>query len=235
MKKTVLICLLVFVFSGIKAQVYFGFGYNLGFAKMKGLNAIVDNYNNTRSWLDNEMGYFKKPNGFVVNMGMYGNSGGFVELTWVGRNQTNFASGVAPATNINGQRDLKLRMNTVNMGFGFDFLYDEAIGFGIGGSIDFGKFKIMTRVADFDKIDQAEYADIIDEILIGSTIFAQFKIGSPALKLQIRPYYTFNWFETDITDVNETINSFTAGNDPSYAERGNNYGLISTLVIVLGL
>jgi len=69
MLKKLAFILFILCCSGIaKAQIYFGFGYNLGYAKLDSLNYVLHRYNQTRAWLDDTMPQIHVPNGFVVSV-----------------------------------------------------------------------------------------------------------------------------------------------------------------------
>ena len=137
-------------------------------------------------------------------------------MSWVGRHQTVSARGVAPANGQEAQRDVKVRSNSFNIGLGG--CGTSSFGqFGAGVSMDFGSFKVMTRVAFPDEISATEYDKIVNELEIYSSLFLHIMVGNmgnTGIGVILRPYVQLPWFLVDVAPVNDAINSYTSSNDP---------------------
>lgn len=216
MKKYLLLIATVFSFTATFSQGHFytAFGYNLGYAKLGGMNYVVGRYNETRSWLSDPMDKFSFPNGFCVSLG-----GSFnrimIDLNWVGRHMTRTASGIQPANGLLGERQVKWRMNTFNFGFGGTIGEGSGGRINIGLSFDFGTEKTFTRFGEDGVFNPEEFETIQTELLMGSTVFMQFIISAGGIPggLFIRPYFQFPYFKTDYGATSQSINSYTYQND----------------------
>lgn len=216
MKKILLagaIALLFTNFSSAQSHFYGAFGYNLGFAKYDSLNYIIDRYNETRGYLDKQMDNLTFPNGFCLSIG--GSNRAFLyDFSWVGRHRTVSAQGT-DASNVLVQRDLKLRMNTFNMGMGV--VGGNASKFGLGLSFDFGSMKIFTRVAPASEIKSEDFQLIQKELMVSSTFFLHILLGGgQGAGLLLRPYVQLPYWRVDLWETNATINPNTWASDPGY-------------------
>lgn len=191
MKKLLLLSAAFFSFAVAFSQShgYFSFGYNVGYAQLGGLNYVTDRYNETRTWLTEEMNSFNLPNGFCVSLGGSTRRVMF-DLTWVGRHMTRSASGIQPSNGKTGQREIKWRFNTFNFGLGVALGKTKYSRFNIGVSFDFGNEKTFTRFGENGVFNPDEFQEIEKQLQLGSTVFMQIIVspGIPAA-LFIRPYF----------------------------------------------
>lgn len=228
------IILLLFSQSS-NAQFYIAGGYHVGFQDIDSLNFVIDRYNSTRAWLDEQMDEIKTTTGLTFSMGIAG-YGLMSDITWVGRKQTTSAKGTAPGTGQIVQRDLLYKLNSFNVGAGFIFGQHTKMGFGL--STDFGSLKVLTRVGDPATIDEMDYESVLSEMNILTSIFAQIMLGNMArggFGLMLRPYYQLPWFLTNFNALNETINAFTASADPYYIRsRPSSFGIQIMLMLHSG-
>lgn len=229
MKKFLLFSAAIFCFTSSFAQshVYVAFGYDLGYAKLGGLNYVVDQYNNTRDpnvlpssgWQSfSRMNKFSFPNGFCTSVG--GSSGKLMfDVTWLGRHMTRSAGGVQPNGN-EGRRELKWRMNTLNLGMGVALGQSPKARVSIGITIDMGNEKIFTRTSLNGVFNPEEFQPIQKEFIVGTSLFMQFILSTENLPggLFIRPYVQLPYLKTNYWDTNLTINSATADFDRDYYE-----------------
>jgi hypothetical protein len=222
MKKYLLLIAAVFSFTATFSQSHFylGFGYNLGYAKLEGLNTYgVDRYNATRtppvdtSWTTfNEMGNLHFPNGFCASLG---GSGGklMYDISWVGRHMNRTAGGTK--VGYEATRELKWRMNTFNLGLGVALGQSRRSRVNIGVSIDLGSEKVFTRLKENGVYVTEDFDLIQKDLVVGSTIFIQIILSSENLPggLFIRPYIQLPYFKTNYYS---THNVLDANNDIDY-------------------
>ncbi len=208
MKKYLLLIAAVFSFTTAFSQSHFylNFGYNLGYAKLDALHTYgVDRYNETRTWLTEPMGSFHFPNGFCASLGGSKNKLMY-DITWVGRHMTRSASGTQP-NGIEGGRELKWRMNTINFGFGVALGQSRMARLNIGISIDMGNEKVFTRTGENGVFNPEEFREVQKDIVVGSTIFMQIILSTENLPagLFIRPYIQLPYFKTNYLDTHDEL------------------------------
>jgi len=235
MKKLLLFCAAIFSFTSAFSQTHFytAFGYNLGYAKLGGMNYVVDRYNETRTWLTEPMGKFSFPNGFCTSVG--GSTKGFmVDVTWVGRHRIRSGSGIQP-NGVVGQRDVKWRMNTFNIGFGAAIGKSHGARLNIGLSFDIGSEKTFSRVSENGVYDSEDYHLLQKNLLLGSTFFMQIIVSPVYIPggLFIRPYFQFPYFKTNYGETSANINTATAQNDDP--EQYDSYSWNAGVQLMLGL
>ncbi|MGE0635473.1 MAG: hypothetical protein AB7G44_03120 [Bacteroidia bacterium] len=207
-------------------HLYAAFGYNLGYASLAGLNYNVDRYNITRTWLDEEMGNVHFPNGFTFAVGKSGRRFLF-DMTWVGRHQTVSASGTQPNGDV-GERELKWRMNSFNIGLGAAFLKTPYARIAVGVSLDLGTERTFTRLKTNGVYDYERFMDLDKNFLVGTTVFVQFIVSTESfpMGLFIRPYIQFPYFKSR---YDETANELDEANyqygDPNSQSKSMNFGV----------
>lgn len=199
MKKKILLLIALISFSFItfsQGLFYASFGYNLGYAKLQGLNSLVRSYNEKRPWLDDTMDKFNFPNGFCASIG-FGAKPIMFEFSWVGRHMTRSASGIQPGNGLHSERQLKWRMNSFNLG-ALLLAYSENSALGIGGSIDIGNERIFSRKFEEGVPDTPGFYNVQKDFFIGSTLFIHVILGmGSAAGLHIRPYFQFPYLKND--------------------------------------
>lgn len=225
MVKKIILPLFLGISVSANSQWYIGAGFNLGFPKIDSLNYIIDRYNETRTWLDNELDQIKYTKGLVIS------TGGVVEgmlfdINWVGRNKTVIAEGIQPINSQPAQRELKFKMNTITFGYGMTI---GSPNIGLGLTTDIGIIKVLTRVSDPATIKDLEFEQILNQWSVGSTIYLQLilaDMSNAGIGIILRPYYQFPWFLTDFVDVNNAINPATSWNDPwQINSRASSFGV----------
>lgn len=188
-------------------------GYNMHFMKPEGANFVVNRYNETRNFLDNEMDEFNNLDGFTMGIGMGLNRFGYFEVGFNGRGKTRFARGNVSGQNF--QRDLRVRNNGVYFGAGYP-IGEGSLRIIPGIRADLSFLKVHTKIGNPDAIDDIEWDEIYDGTIIHGVFVCKFMIGAIA----IEPYYTLELFpdtiEYGFEYVNEAINPNTYQNDPNY-------------------
>ncbi len=200
--------ILSFTTTFSQSHFYTAFGYNLGYAKLDGLNTYgVDRYNATRTWLSDPMEKFNLPNGFCASLGGSSNKLMY-DITWVGRHMTRSASGIPDTTTGDiGSREVKWRMNTMNFGFGVALGQSRKARVNIGVSLDLGSEKIFTRTSVNGVFNPEEFQLVQKDLVLGSTFFIQIILSTENLPagLFIRPYIQLPYFKTNYYDVHEVL------------------------------
>jgi hypothetical protein len=216
-----------------QSQYWLGFGFNMSRFNMKnGLNYVIDRYNDTRPFLSDEMHHVHYADGLAFSMGT--NVDRFmIDFGYNGKIKTVSAKGNYGAGNM--QRDIRFKNKVYSIGMGYAFANTRNASIVFGCSFDFGRLKIDTRVDETNKIEDAKYSSIINDLSVGNTFFMQFFVGAGrhgGVALIIRPYYSINYLKYDFSTVNEAINPATYLNDPYTLEGGiSNFGLSIILAL----
>lgn len=223
--KTKLIIVIIFLFFGtnIKSQtfgVYIGGGYNsCSFHNLSRLDFIIDEYNNTRSFLTTKMPHISSMSGASFNVGLY-LWNFFGEMEWLGRTNTVYAEGNPTGSQV-VRRDIKMRSNSINFATGYCFPF-----FALGVSADIGSVPVFTRVYNSGDTPPGYTGIGNSDIMIGITAFAELKI--PISKggfshIIFKPYYQFPLSSADYGDLNAILNpnTYLTDNSPESDIRKN--------------
>lgn len=223
---------LVFVLSlcssGWTQGILWNAGYNFSFGGTDSLNYVVDRYNDTRSYLDKKMDHFNILDGLNLGFSFVNYKGAFgMDLTWRG---TKHSAEGTDATGMLQQRDIKVNFNTFGMtgGYVLDMGGNPLI---LGGRVDFGSFKVKTRVAPKEEIKDQDWGKAVKELTIALGVYAKLTFGNPGV--YIEPYFMsipMKVLRPDMAQLNNAINPGTAWADPStmrlkYATFGVKVGL----------
>lgn len=212
MRKLFILLLLGITYSSAPAQI-FGIGYNMSFARLNGMNYVVQRYNETRTYLDKTLDEFKFMDGFTINLGAVMSKGAFIDLAFSKAVKNHNAEGI-DGTGILQQRQLRVAMVDWIMGLGFAMPAGETGSISFGGSFAVGRFKVKTRVGEKSSIKKVDWKDIMRVPTIRPGIFLRIQTHSPGICIE--PYINFNtWLPVDVAPVNRHINPATAGADPT--------------------
>lgn len=171
-------------------------GYQIGFTDSKVMNAIVDQYNNTRSWLDRPMPKIKFLDGFHVGL-QFTYKIPF-ELMWVGRYRKISAEGT-PSGQAKGVRSLDLQYHGVSFGLIPFRLKKMPIGFGL--SLDFNTLRFDTQ-----KTEQPKEI-LLRQFNFAGSLFMTLQIQIiKRLSIDIRPYVQIPIGRVDIYPVEQKLN-----------------------------
>lgn len=229
MKKAILSSILLFSsFTGF-SQLYVNFeiGYNAQFGNPKGINYIVDRYNETRNYLDQEMKSFNNLDGLTASFGFV--YGAYIDLGFIGRGQRREATGT-----YNGEkftRHLRVRNHGMSLGIGIPLISDE-IKIIPGTRVDFTFPRISTKIIreNPDPLsDEDEWTDIYTGTSTYIAPFIKIIIGP----VNFEPYYAFGERKLgDIAVVNQKLNPDTYAQDPKsilFNHRGFGFRLTLSL------
>lgn len=201
MKNLVLIALFISTSVGTSAQLVFGsIGYNANWTQLDGLNQVVDDYNNTRDFLDKEMNQFRNLDGPIIGLGMGSENWLFtMEFGWARLKRS------AEGVDISGllqQRQVRVSHNVFSMSNYFG-IFEEQGGVGLGLRMAVGRYKTKTRVfpksesaPDWEKIDKQLTANAgpAIRIIIGDGVYSSIDI-----------YYTWSLIATSENNLNGAL------------------------------
>ena len=209
------ICILFFLAFSVNAigqrLMNFEIGYNMHFMKPDGPNFVVDRYNETRTFLTDDLDQFGYFDGFTLGWGISGGPGTpYFEVGLNGRAQKRHAEGTV--SGIDYRRDLKIRNHTIYLGLGL-VTGDGAILIpGVRG--EFGNLKARTRIGTIDDYKSEDWEEVHDSFAFYLTGFVKIAVGL----FVIEPYYSFDLLSGNSVDgfesVNQAINPNTYQNDP---------------------
>lgn len=197
----------------IFAQMYFvGIGYG-GFAgQYKNVNYVIDRYNETRNYLDNEMENIKTLSGLTWH-GAYLGPMIYFDMDITGRRAYSMAYGI-DNSGLLMQRNLRMKTTTwgANMGVGSFPVYLCA---GLSG----GMTQIATKIGQRNKIETLKYVRINRDAYADLPIFLTYllpfkKEGKSSLGLQFKAGARIPLSKSDVSKMNEEINQATYRNDP---------------------
>jgi len=162
MLRSIFVAILAFISFTASAQMYYGLGYGLSLVSVKGLNAIMDEYNEIRPWLDKDMGQFGFVDGMILNAGV-GYEGFWLDMEMAFRSQTRKAQGTPPG-GMNGTRQFKLTQNAFAFNLG-GMGGNEDGGVGIGLRTEFGGQTVRTRVYN-DGVEKGDWNKAYDDLML---------------------------------------------------------------------
>jgi hypothetical protein len=222
MKKSLIALTLIFAFSMMKAQYYtfFTFGYNAGLSgSQKTVNHFVNDYNNSRPWLDQKMNKQDYVQGITLSWGL-GSDNIFFDLMYSNKYSAHTALGT-PSSGTLVRRDVRFTFNTAS--FALYFINPDKKNFrGPGISLDIGKIRQKTRTGDPGNIESQKYSDIGISSSIGATLCYNYKLKIVrGVFLGFRPYIQYLKSQADIYVMSKSVNNLV------YSGRldGLNYGL----------
>ncbi len=199
-------------------KIFGGLGFSASRGSYKGLNFVLDRYNQTRQGqsgaanVNTSMGNIRFLSGVSWQFGLLvlpDEDEGL--LLYTGINRIGRAgSTYATVTNINGgtdRRDVRFTANSVNFELGLGGSYDYYMGM-VGGSLD-----LITTKA-YTKINGGDYKNVMKDDAIGLSFFIDFSVSvSEFVAVGIKPYWQLVIIETDFTDLNRAINPATYSRD----------------------
>ncbi|MCB9234581.1 MAG: hypothetical protein H6581_23195 [Bacteroidia bacterium] len=210
-------------------MVFVGSGLNVSYVAPDSLNFVTRRFNETRGVLSHNLPPFHLPIGMNFEFGVLSNRI-LYDLSWVGRTQTSHAR--FSGSGFLEEFHLKLRMNSLNLGLGYSVVSAEKVNLVLGASVDAAFVKVLYRYGPTPDVKSYAYDPVVSKFALGNTIFAQLLIGVKdgfGACAVIRPYFQFQWTETDFFPVNQAINPGTWFSDPRrLGSRVNNFGISVT-------
>lgn len=242
MKKYLLLSLLICLFflshkPCAQAQFSLQFGYNAGVPTSLGnLNYVLDRYNETRTYLDKQMGHIGFLDGTTLSLG------GVFQRMLIGCGYT--AGGqkrFAEMTDSNGdvqRRELWVKERLFDMDFGVLLGNPAKTSVCVGALMQLGNFTVNTRVAPEADIKDEDWTKINTwgDLKFTGGFFLRLQLSNPGIYIQ--PYYAFTpgaVFYSDVTEINEKLNPNTYESDPSPINvKYNTVGVKIGLSILMG-
>jgi hypothetical protein len=179
--KKFMFLLFILLYSTTYAQIGNWYvGYKTGYAQLKNMNALIDRYNTTRSFLDKEMPsihFLDGPTfGYRIDAEIFQ-----LGIGWTGRNKVRKAGGVDNSGYYN-ERYYKIRYNTLDLQF--NFILTES--FGVGLSLDFGNMKAFSRtVSEVEDKSEIDYELLDKERMLGSNFYVILNPGNGPLEFTL--------------------------------------------------
>lgn len=202
-------------------------GYNLSIMKSEGLDYVVDRYNATRSYLDDQMDYMHYYDGIHLAIGA-GQGPVLITFGFTQRQSKSSASGKDQTGTVQ-QRDLKNKWNTYDMGIAFGFNSDH-LGLYLGCSMGINAEKTLTRVGSADEVGTANFEKVNSQYKAGFDPYISIAVPMGGAAFIIKPYFSWTPVKTDYYKLNQFINPYTYANDPVNIEgRLTGYGCTISL------
>lgn len=197
----------VFAFS---QYANLGLGYNVGIhASNKGMNYVLDRYNETRSYLAATMGKPSVFRGMTYYMDIYLGKRIFdFDLTY--NKSYCFAEGVDNTQSL-VHRDIRFKATSCAMGYGKKVISGKramGIYIGVDGNIMF--LKVATRKYTVGQF-KPEYVEVQDDVNLGLTPFVQW-VGN---RISTKAYLRVLLLNNSYYYLNRTINPGTYVKDNS--------------------
>ena len=180
---------------------------------------LVDNYNNSRPWLDNKMEPFHVFHGAVIGAGII-TANGLFEMGLSEKHKIHHSSGVDNTGHI-AYGDIKYKENTLDIGVARGGSIKGKVNFFFGAAANAGTSKLLTRNwHDFEsrtslvKLKNQNFA-------LGATLF--FDVRSAGEGLSLRFFYPLPILRQDFNEENAAINNYHI-NDPALKTSPSNFG-----------
>lgn len=220
--------LFVLSFTIVHSQIgYVFYGYNVSTYRLDGINAVINNYNETRPWLEEEMKEFHYLDGFSLSFGL-GAKPIFVETGYNFRSQKRSVSG----TDLYGNEDtrqIKVKNGAFNISFGLAGIFgsrmENLLAFGV--RTDIGALKVKTRVfgdsGPKEKMEDIGYTNVTAQS--GPMLRYSRDIGGVAMSFAV--YYTWSLLKYNYRRLDEQLNYTEYWEDPpQFNLRPNCFGFM---------
>lgn len=130
------------------------------------------------------------------------------------------------ATGTVQQRDLKYKAGSWQIAVGKDLINKSKIIIAPGYNQTLGSEKVFTRVGPPSELDEMDYERVFKVFNPGGEFFLFMLFPfNDSYGISIKPYYHFNFNETDYAELNYAINPATAaGDEPVLLSRLTGFG-----------
>jgi len=207
MKKIYILLIVLSLSPILSAQIWLTAGYGFSWLNTDGADFVVDKYNSTRNFLTKEMDKPGAFTGFGINGGL-NFVGVQMDVRYNFRSTQITSEGVVNGTNY--KREIDMSFDSFGFGIGFG-AFEDMIGYGIGATIEIISPEISTRITGSTetKVDVTSFSTAVSpQVILMIKLSEDIPLG-----FTIRPYYTIGIDEIDYSELNETINPNTYGND----------------------
>jgi len=197
------------------AQLNLSVNVTSGRTSPLGLDNVLDRFNESRPWLQSELGEVDWLNGYGIGLRYKIDRIAF-NFNWENQVNRTSASGRDPNTNSAFEQSLFFKIST--FGFGIESFLSER--FSLHGSFEFNRFRVRGEVTGLN-----DRFDLLNNWTTGSTFSIGYNfVGRGLVHVSIRPYLTVSWDEHSLDALDEGINPDLPRTDP-INEEFLNYGL----------
>ncbi|HRZ42977.1 MAG TPA: hypothetical protein P5228_09790 [Bacteroidales bacterium] len=226
-RKIVMFIALGLAINNLYAQ---DFGLSLAYAPMRPLNHIIDRYNDTRPWLDEQMPNIRYLPGFTFSFGVseWDDDVSMELFAWKYQRQT-----VSSGYGGTGYRKLRVRMTTLSIVGGAWYpVRNDRYKLGLGARpVELSIFKVKGKTQDDAKwqVHFASPAFLFIPLSASSTVFVEYlrRMKDPRSAWKLRLYWQAPWWQgQDMIFVNQALNPGTYNDTWQNQEMGiGNIGL----------
>jgi hypothetical protein len=197
-------CLLALPLAGA-AQLYAGVGLQLGFTNMPNANFPIDRYND-RAFLYKPMNQFHWPFGEIYAVS-FRPGRLLLDLNL----NTRRMRATAKSTDVSGiyQRDVRFVLQSISLGAGYAVVDQEGFALYLGGALDGGAMRLMTRTAQESQIARTPYYLWSRRSLMAGSAFAKcvFRDSREAVTVwSLTPYFQFPFQTFEFLALEQLLN-----------------------------
>lgn len=205
------------------------FGLNISYSSFRPLNHIIDRYNETRPWLNKEMGNIHMLPGISVAWGVnsWDEKSSFEIFSWKSSRATVESKGQSEEF-----RKLRFKMTTLSIvGAGFYFINGNKFKIGIGTRpAELSLIRVKSKTDSSDKYETLLKSNGFMGIptSASSTLYLDFMTKiSDSGAFKVKFYWQFGWWKNEeMIYVNKAINPLTVNDTYQSQEMGlNNIGV----------
>lgn len=188
---------LAFSFYSAFAQLNLSVGYTVGLVSPEGLDRVLNQYNDERPWLRNQLSDVNFLNGYSIGLRYKIDRIAF-DFKWENQINRTTANGLDPITDTEFEQTLFFKIST--FGIGLESFLNEKIS--VHGNFEFNKFRVRTEITNV-----TDRFELLNNWSTGSTFSAGYNfVGSKLVHVSIRPYVTFGWTNHPLDDLNRNLN-----------------------------
>jgi hypothetical protein len=190
MKNLFLGLLTFFSIHTAKGQFYFEFGPRAGmWLNTSGINSIIKDYNDTRSWLSDPMPKVHFGNSYRFSIGTQGHEGkpGY-SFTLQALRSTPTAHGTEPSTGNEGYRKVLFHYGGFGFGMNGNLSDDDDADLLVGGDFMFNYVALRTWYANNPEFREAQETEIGNPMTLGVQFYCRASYFLGPVGLGITPY-----------------------------------------------
>lgn len=189
-------------------QLYVGLGLQAGYGNMPNANVPVDRFNN-RGFLSKKLGKFHFPAGEIYDLSIRPGRLLF-GLNLNTKRQRISAESFDANTLI--RRDIRFVVQAISISGGYDLANQETFACYLGGSLDLGYMRLLTRFGPKQNISQYNYGLLGRRSMIAGTAFVKmvFMTSRNATTVwSLSPYVQFPIQQFNFLIMNQVLNTAT--------------------------
>lgn len=213
-------------------------GYEVNRGSYTNLNWVINNYNEIRNFLTDEMDEIHMMHGPVVHVGYEHRKFGIFEAGFSTRKGSTFAQGVDNSAVLK-QRNVSITRHSLDIGFCYPVTNGWVrLATGINNAI--GMCKVSTLLETPEEVNKAavkDYYEVQQDLVYTLQLFLKTTIGNGStspFRGELQAFYTLSPTQVDFVPLNEEINAYSAANDPQVLRSGfGGFGFKAALVILL--